>query len=305
MRQSVDESIDEYINLSRKVFEVDQVRKGVVPTGDDQCRFDYRKLENAVKNLVERKLQNANAVMADTHSQKIPTFVVATKGLHADGPPTLFRSYQCAGYNADKCAIWEAARATSALPLFFKPIKIKTPAPGSTYVDGGLAHNNPGEVALSEGQRLWGSVKRFSLVSVGTGRSKSIRIVETNTNQSLPAKTSTLGNLIRGPPSGAAAGEIALTRIREACVELAFNSEHVHQRLLTLSTSVDPEKQFPYHRFNVERDMHEIELHEWDAMELLGAHTTAYMEELERELKRNECVQMLINPPPIQCKTTP
>jgi predicted acylesterase/phospholipase RssA len=305
LRKSVDESIDEYIDLSRKVFEVDQVRKGVVPTGDDQCRFDYRKLENAVKTLVERKLQNANAVMADTHSQKIPTFVVATKGLHADGPPTLFRSYQCTGYNADKCAIWEAARATSALPLFFKPIRIKTPVPGSTYVDGGLAHNNPAEVALSEAQRLWASVKTFSLVSVGTGRLKSVRIVATNTNQSPAPKTSTLENLIRGPTSAAMAGEIALTKIRAACIELAFNSEHVHQRLLTLSASVDPEKRFPYHRFNVERDMHEIELHEWDAMELLGAHTTSYMEEIGRELKRNECVHMLINPPYIQCKTTP
>ena len=242
--------------------------------------------------------------MADTSqgSKYVPTFVVATKGFHVDGPPTLFRSYQCTSFNADNCAIWEAARATSAAPLFFKPIKIKAPAPGGTYVDGGLAYNNPGELALSEAQRLWSSVKKFSLVSVGTGRSKSVRIVNTNTNRSLFSQTSTLANLVRGTASGVAAGEIALARIREACVELAFNSEPVHQRLLTLSTAVDPEKRFPYHRFNVERDMHEIELHEWDAMELLGSHTTSYMEEVERELERNKCVHELLNPQPVQCK---
>lgn len=241
--------------------------------------------------------------MADTseHSEHVPTFVVATKGLHADGPPTLFRSYQCTGRNADPCTIWEAARATSAAPLFFKPITIKTPVPGGTYTDGGLGHNNPAEVALSEAQRLWSSVKKFALVSVGAGRLKSIRIVE-NSMQSLDINASRTEKQRRGITRRAAAGEIALTRIQEACVELAFNSEQVHQRLFNLSTSVDPEKRFPYHRFNVERDMHEIEFHEWDAMEALGSHTTSYMEEVEQELKRNKCVEDLINPPAIQCK---
>jgi hypothetical protein len=169
-------------------------------------------------------------------------------------------------------------------------------------VDGGLAYNNPGELALSEAQRLWSSVKKFSLVSVGTGRSKSVRIVNTNTNQSLSLMTQTLKKLRLGTTGRAMRGEMALTKIREACVELAFNSEPVHQRLCTLSTDVDPEKRFPYHRFNVERDMHEIELHEWDAMELLGSHTTSYMEEVERELERNKCVHELLNPQPVQCK---
>lgn len=240
--------------------------------------------------------------MEDTSEQSeyVPTFVVATKVLHADGPPTLFRSYQCTGRNADPCTIWEAARATSAAPLFFKPITIKTPAPGGTYTDGGLGHNNPAEVALLEARRLWSSVKKFALVSVGTGRSKSIRIAE-NTVQSFDTDTSRTAKRRRGITRRAAVGEIALTRIQEACVELAFNSEQVHQRLYNLS--VDPENRFPYHRFNVERDMHEIDLHEWDAMEALGSHTTSYMEEVEQELKQNKCVEDLISPPAIQCKT--
>ena len=287
------------------MFEVDQVLNGVIPLGDDQCRFDYQKLETAMKDIVQRKLQDQNAVMADT-SDYVPTFVVATNVLHADGPPTLFRSYQCKGYNADKCAIWEAVRATSAAPTFFKPITITMPPPGGTFVDGALTHNNPGELALSEAQRIWSTVKRFSLTSFGTGRSKAVKIIDT-TSKNLDGLSSKMATLrfTTGRTSRVAAGQAALGKIRETCVELASSSEPVHQRLFKDSTSANPEKQFPYHRFNVERDMHEIELQEWKQMEAIGSHTARYMEEGEGESKRDHCVQDLMNPAPIQCTQIP
>ena len=160
---------------------MDQVLKGVIPIGDNQCRFDYKKLEEEIQCVVKKKLGNENESMASTYSdgaKMVPTFVVATKGLNAEGPPTLFRSYQCKGHDANRCAIWEAGRATSAAPTFFKPIEISIPKPGGTFVDGGLAHNNPAELALSEAEKIWPKAKRFCLVSVGTGRLGSIRVVE-------------------------------------------------------------------------------------------------------------------------------
>src|SRR5271154_5141880 len=125
------------MKLAKKVFEVDRVLNGVIPIGDDQCRFDYEQLEQAIKDVVKEKLHDENAVMADMGSDNVPTFVVATNAFHVDGPPTLFRSYQCQGYSPNQCAIWEAARATSAAPTFFKPIKIEISQPGSTFIDGG------------------------------------------------------------------------------------------------------------------------------------------------------------------------
>ena len=302
----MDECIDEYIKLSKKVFEVDQVLKGIIPVGDNQCRFDYQQLEQAIKDIVRKKLHEEDATMADMGSENVPTFVVATKALHADGPPTLFRSYQCQGYNPNQCAIWEAARATSAAPTFFKSIKIEIPQPGATFVDGGLAHNNPAELALSEAQRIWTNAKRFCLVSVGTGRLKSVRVIDI---QSAGAKEFYSSdrfvswwipgtkNETRNP-----SGLTALKKIAEACVELTTNSERVHQRLLKHALSTDPEKKFPYHRFNVERDMQDIGLQEWYKIEEMAVHTTAYMEEGEGELKRNKCVQDLMSPPDIECK---
>src|ERR1700737_2368989 len=183
------------MKLSKMVFEVDQIRKGTIPIDDDKCRFDYRKLEQAIKGVVTKKLQDENATMADTEADKIPTFVVATKGLHADGPPTIFRSYQCSRHNASKCTIWEAGRATSADPIFFKPIKIEVPPPGATFVDGGLVYNNPAELALSEAQKIWSTVKRFSVISIGTGRLKSIPIVQIHSVANQSGK-STWSNLV-------------------------------------------------------------------------------------------------------------
>jgi len=251
--------------------------------------------------------------MADTSEppDNVPTFVVATKRLHADGPPTLFRSYQCTGYNADKCAIWEAARATSASPTFFKPIKIEIPLPGGTFVEGGLLYNNPAELMLSEAQRIWSSVKCFCLVSVGTGRTKSVKVVDIRhgaaskeSESGIPRQSSLHTSKrirVEETPTDLPPGLNALLKIGEICVQLATSTEPVHQRLLKLSDSHDPEKRFPYHRFNVDRDMHEIELQEWNQMEAIGSHTAAYMEEGEGESKRNQCVRDLMDPPKIKC----
>ena len=163
------------MELSEKVFNVDQVIAGNIPTGDDQCRFDATVLENVIKRLIEEKLGNANASMADTDSsdsKPCPIFVVATSAANAEGPPVLFRSYGCEGSNANKCAIWQAARCTSAAPSFFRSMFVDVPAPGGWYVDGGLRHNNPSQLVLDEAARIWPSVKRFCLVSIGTGRQR-------------------------------------------------------------------------------------------------------------------------------------
>jgi predicted acylesterase/phospholipase RssA len=229
----------------------------------------------------------------------IPTFVVATKGLHADSPPTLFRSYQCHGHNASKCAIWEAVRATSAAPIFFKPITIEIPRPGATFIDGGLVYNNPAELALSEAKKIWTTAKKVRLVSLGTGRLKSVRIVQIESGP--PRKKARWSGVVTSRIPGVTtasrlpSGSAALLSIGEACVQLTTNTEPVHERLLRQSTSSNPDLQFPYHRFNVDRDMQDIGLEEWSKMEEMAAHTAAYMEGAEGEIKRNNCVHDLMN----------
>jgi predicted acylesterase/phospholipase RssA len=277
----------------------------VIPVGDDQCRFDYKKLEVEIKAIVLRKLGDEKAAMAEkiVGSKTIPTFVVATKGLNAGGPPTLFRSYECEGHNADMCAIWEAARATSAAPTFFKPITIESPLPRATYVDGGLQNNNPTELARAEAQKIWPKAKRFCIVSVGTGRLKAIQITSAS-GKSGRSKGSNVLKWIPGvtTASRVVAGSTSARNIAKACVDLVTNSEPVHQRLFKESNSSDPERQFPYHRFNVDRDMQDIGLQEWSKMEEMASHTAVYIEEGEGVLKRNKCVHDLMNSPNMECK---
>ena len=79
------------MDLAKDVFREDQVRAGVIPTGDDVCRFNASVLEDVVKSLVEEKLQDENAKMSDvalSNGRKpCPTFVVATSATRAETPP--------------------------------------------------------------------------------------------------------------------------------------------------------------------------------------------------------------------------
>jgi hypothetical protein len=65
-------------------------------------------------------------------------------------------------------------RATNAVPSFFKEMYIDNPRPGISYVDDGLGHNIPAEVALEEAGRIWPTAKHFCLISVGTARRRAI-----------------------------------------------------------------------------------------------------------------------------------
>ena len=300
----MDDCITSYIRLAKEVFKKDQVLKGIIPLGDNQCRFNYRDLEDAIKRIVRDHLNDENAPIRDATNSKCPTFVVATPALNADGPPKLFRSYQCRGHNSDTCTIWEAGRATSAAPSFFKPVYINSPPPSRIFIDGGLAHNNPSELALSEAERIWPDVRRFCLVSIGTGRQKSVKFIEKSIAETeeppLERTLSAIASRIWGALPGsetasrAPAGITALMKIGQACVQLATSLENVHQRVFKRAISGDPSRQFPYHRFNVERDMDDIGLEEWERMDEMGEHTARYMEEGEGEWKRDKCVEDLM-----------
>lgn len=307
----MDECIEEYVALSQKVFDVDLVLKGNVPRGDDRCRFDYNKLESAIKSLVKGKLNEENFSLADSGeiTGTVPTFVVATKGRHADGPATLFRSYQCTGHNVSKCCIWEAARATSAGPAFFKPIAIsEIPSTVMTYVDGGLSgYNNPAELAIFEARKLWAKSHRICLVSIGAGRPKAVKLIDLNARPDCGSTKSKIEKMIPnitkdgGTPSDS--GVEALEKMGLLCLDLVMNSEPAHQRVLKESVSTQLQKRFPYHRFNVEREMQDIGFEEWNRVEEITSHTTVYLEEWEGMMKKNACVHDLLEPPNTDCNS--
>src|SRR5262245_39401384 len=114
------------MTLTERIFGVDQVVARKIPVGDHAYLFDATVLETALQELIAKETNNRNAELSDTMNTSdrtpCPTFVVATTAVHAEGHPVLFRSYNCKGGNANKCAIWQAARCTCAEPGFFKPM---------------------------------------------------------------------------------------------------------------------------------------------------------------------------------------
>ncbi|KAH0360595.1 FabD/lysophospholipase-like protein, partial [Aureobasidium melanogenum] len=75
---------------------------------------------------------------------------------------------------SDELEVWEAAAATSAAPFYFKPFTHTRT--GTSYIDGGLYHNNPVHVANRERKLLWPAIANKHpdmLLSIGTGQNLS------------------------------------------------------------------------------------------------------------------------------------
>jgi predicted acylesterase/phospholipase RssA len=259
-----------------------------------------------MQELIRTQLGDADARMADIRlenpvdgEKSCPTFVVAKRASAAEAQAVLFRTYNCGEfYDADECKIWEAARCTSAAPTFFKPMFVRVPpGPGQWYVDGGLQHNNPSQLALDEAQRIWPQVKRFCLVSIGTGWQRNVEFIESKESQAPgpPAKRKRVSwqfvNVMNVPKAS-----IELAKIAKCAVELSTSSELTHQQLSDKSNSRDLAQQFPYYRFNVERGMDSIELQEWKAMVRIEELTARYIAEGDNERKKRACAEILWKP---------
>jgi hypothetical protein len=91
--------------------------------------------------------------------------------------PYHLRTYNVPGEIVYNCEIWEAARATTAAPTYFKDISIKWPNGSSNrFVDAGLGFNNPTEEIIEEAETTFGaSTPLRVLVSLGCGVKSSIR----------------------------------------------------------------------------------------------------------------------------------
>lgn len=297
------------MSLSELVFREDNILLNI-PVGESHCRFDEKPLEMALKSIIKETLTDENTIMADPTgclTGFCPVFVVATEGQNADGPPKLFRSY---GYFGDECAIWQAARATTAAPTYFKPAFVEIPQPGGWYIDGGLKRNNPSAVPLEEARNHWESVERFCVVSIGTGRQKTAMFIKSSKEKSgIYSETasstswaSALTSVISKLPGQKTAHRIsrmgpsilALEAFAKELVKMSTSAEDTHEDMLKL-TSYD--SRVSYHRFNVQRGLDQIGLEEWAKKFELGASTRGYLEGKDTQIAIEKCACDLIKPP--------
>jgi len=168
--------------------------------------------------------------------------------------PVLFRSYEFREPHSN-CKIWEAARATSAAPTFFKHIEIGRAQP---YIDGGLGRNNPSRVVLDEAKALFGARHIGCLVSIGTGYAETISIKK-------PRRF----------------WQIVPTDIFDTLKAITTDCEATHEAMLGLFAKLPT----TYFRFNVEHGVQGIKLSEWDRLGNVEAHTSHYLRRKEVEEK--------------------
>lgn len=164
--------------------------------------------------------------------------------------PHLFRTYKSHETHLD-CKIWQAARATSAAPTFFKRIEIGR---GQPFVDGGLGVNNPSQVVLHEAEILFKGRTIGCLVSIGAGRGEVIRIKKPGLIQ-----------------------QIIPTDVIHALQAIATDCENTHEAMLGRFANLPN----TYFRLNVEQGMQGIELSEWEKLSNVEAHTAQYMKKRE------------------------
>ncbi|MDD4573878.1 MAG: patatin-like phospholipase family protein [Sphaerochaeta sp.] len=83
----------------------------------------------------------------------------------ANGRPFPLSSRDSHGY-----LFWEAGRATSAAPTYFKPAYLydRQEETMQTLIDGGLIANNPALFAYAEAKKLYPNAKKFHILSIST-----------------------------------------------------------------------------------------------------------------------------------------
>ena len=166
--------------------------------------------------------------------------------------PRLFRSYKVRENNAPNCHIWEAARATTAAPTFFKSISISEPGLISEeFIDAGIKCNNPAEILIREATHIFSNERPVGcLVSIGTGQKGTIGLAKPDSFQ-----------------------KILPLKLINVLIDIATDCEATADRLKDRFLNTPS----IYFRFNVTHGVGSISLEEWERMGEIQTHTIAYL----------------------------
>ena len=277
---STDEALQVYGQVAGTIFSSEN-RKRKSQDGS----FKASTLEKEVKKIVSTKLKNepcaggqggstggdGNNLMQTASSDhgKGKSFVCAVPA-NSVGAPIHFRSYGVPKYSSINCTIWEAARATTAAPTFFKRIAIAAPGHAKEeFVDAGLGCNNPVMEVLEEARIVFGDYTKIGcIVSIGTGHPGPIGFEKPRGFQKfLPTQL--------------------ITVLKEIATDCESTARTVERRFQN-----HPDV---YFRLNVAHGAGSIALDEWKKMGHVVSHTRAYMQETSVSRSLDSIVEHLKN----------
>jgi predicted acylesterase/phospholipase RssA len=181
--------------------------------------------------------------------------------------PRLFRTYPVRENQSYNCPIWQAARATSAAPTFFKRICIGEKGLEEEFIDGGLGCNNPIKQVLLETEAIFGSDQCVAcIISIGSGQAGVIGLKSPDAFQ-------------RALPLDLVA---VLRRIATDCESAAEEIENHFKKMPNL-----------YFRFNVEQGMQGVTLAEGEKLGEVTQHTMQYLQRSTVNQKVNAAVEAI------------
>ncbi|KAJ7829026.1 FabD/lysophospholipase-like protein [Mycena olivaceomarginata] len=173
LRMPVKTAIEAYNNLAQDVFS-ETKRFG------KDGKFKASRLETAIQKIIKENSsgKDPNEPMSDPLEREAicRTFVCAKSAHSVATQAPLLRTYDSPDEPAVACKIWEAARATSAAPTFFKRIEINLGGIMQPFIDGGLGCNNPTLMLLKEAKVVFPNRRLACVLSIGTGQVKPAHI---------------------------------------------------------------------------------------------------------------------------------
>ncbi|PLW53609.1 hypothetical protein PCANC_06679 [Puccinia coronata f. sp. avenae] len=179
MRLDISVAIEAYLQIVRQVF---RQSKGVIAAVRKKTRFSATKLEAVTREVVQRISGRDEIHLADQEGARpiCRTFVIAmrpSEGKERRGTMSKLKSYEerqpppATGMRGSSCSIPQAARATSAAPLFFKPARAEElDLEAEPVVTSEMSLNNPALEAVKEAQTLCPGRGIDCLISLGAGK---------------------------------------------------------------------------------------------------------------------------------------
>ena len=247
LRMDTTEALECYNHIASTIFSPSN-KKWLFQDGLFKATTLQDEIEKVVaaKNLGELMLDESNETSMGR------AFVCAMPAKNQERARR-FRSYRVRNFESTNCKIWEAARATTAAPTFFKRICIGEKGQAQEeFVDGGLRCNNPTREVIDEARNIFGDARPIGcLVSIGTGHPGTIGLSKPDAFQKLLP-----------------------TELIHTLKMIATDCE---------TTANELDKQFGkapglYFRFNVTHGAENISLSEWKKMPDIITHTKTYLE---------------------------
>ncbi|KAF7976534.1 hypothetical protein HWV62_6170 [Athelia sp. TMB] len=170
----------EYYDLASKVFKNNSTYStGTAGSVFSGARYSAELFEQCIKDILKNKSEARDAnVLLYEEKAKCKVFVTATPMDRVNNYPAVrLRSYMIDQHPPayPDVKVWEAARATSAAPHYFKPMVIN----GDKLVDGGLKANNPARELLLEVIDCYGIQRPIEcFLTIGTGIKPNVPIGE-------------------------------------------------------------------------------------------------------------------------------